>query len=263
MQIPQKDWIRAIDVSQFNNNGQPIDWTGVVPALKLAGIERVIVRSSYGPNYEDPQFRANWTALKQLGMPVGAYHAAVPGLTPNLDAHAQDQSAFFLNLINQVGGIQGDDWPILDLENVGGLAPDQLTLWASHWLSCVDAAVRNPKNPAIFYSYEAFITAHMGLYPTLARRPLWIAVYPGGSAVPPTAPANVGAWTHYFGWQYTDALTIPGIAGNVDGSVFAEGSATPSPTPEPQPAPTPDVSTLEAENAALTAKIANAQKALS
>ena len=264
MQIPESTWLRTIDVSQFNNGGKPIPWDTVVPELPKLGIGRVLVRASYGPGYEDPQFAYNWAALKRLGVPKGAYHAGVPGASPNLDAHAQQQSAFFLDVVNKAGGIQGDDWPILDFEDLGGLTPDQMTLWASHWLACVDAAVRNSKNPAIFYSYPAFIAAHMGLYDTLASRPLWLADYPGGTALPTFAPPNVGAWTSYFGWQYTDALTIPGITGAVDGSVFAV--VVPPPAPATPPV---DVTALEAQvadltqaNQTLTTKITHAQQAL-
>lgn len=257
MQVPQTDWECVIDVSQFNNGGQPISWKTILPTLQSEGITRVLIRASYGSNYEDPLFRYNWTTLRGLQFPIGAYHAAVPGSTPNIDAHAQDQSAFFLRLINAVGGVQGDDWTILDLENTGGLNPTQLTLWASHWIACVDAAVRNPQNPTIFYSYVAFIAQHLSSYSTLAPRPLWIADYPGSTTLPTNAPPNVGAWTTYFGWQFTDALTLAGITGSVDESVFAIVHPTPA-----KPA-TPTLADVEAENTALRNKIANAQKALS
>lgn len=256
MQIPQSAWPQSIDVSQFNNGGQPIDWPRVLPALQQRGITRVLVRASYGSGYEDPQFAHNWHSLKALGFPVGAYHAAVPGLTPTLDAHAQQQSSFFLAVVNRQGGLQGDDWPILDYENAQGLAAADLSYWAAHWLSCVDAAVKNPANPAIFASYPAFIAQHLTLYAMLARYPLWLGAYPGGQALPTQAPPAVGAWTQYRGWQYSDTGVIPGIQGAVDLSVW--DVAAPPPAPDPAAA----VAALEAQVATLTAKITAAQKAL-
>lgn len=124
-------------------------------------------------------------------------------------------------MVDREGGIQGDDWPILDLERVNGLTKDQLAFWASHWMASINAAVKNSKNPAVCYSYRAFIQERLALYDILAQYPLWLADYPGGTALPTHAPANVGRWTRYFGWQYTDGLAIPGISGSVDGSVFA------------------------------------------
>jgi len=223
MQIPESSWERSIDVSEFNNGGHPINWDAVVPILRACNppVERVIVRASYGPNYEDPAFRHNWQALKRLNVPKGAYHAAVPGQMPNLEAQAQQQSAFFLGVVNHVGGFQGDDWSILDLEQIGGLSPDKLTVWALHWLSCVDSAVKNPRSPSVFYSYPAFIKAYMSFYDTLSCRPLWLADYVGGTSLPQSSPPNVGDWTRYYGWQYTDAMSIKHIEGGVDGSVFA------------------------------------------
>lgn len=228
MQIPQSSWERAIDVSQFNNQGQPIDWHQVVPILERMepSITRVIVRASYGTNYQDPMFAHSWRALTQLGVLKGAYHAAVPGETPNLESDAQQQAAYFLSVVNHQGGIAVNDWPILDLEQDGGLTPDKLTLWASHFLSCVDAAVVHAENVAIFYSYPSFIANHMGILETLRARPLWIADYPGGSRLPHSAPPDVGDWTTYFGWQYTNDLRIANIIGPVDGSVFAQPSPT-------------------------------------
>lgn len=248
MQVPKASWERVIDVSQFNNGGHPIDWSTVVPNLKRLGYARVLMRATYGPAYEDPQFVHNWSQLKSLGFPKGAYHAALPGITGNVDANAQHQAAFFLSVIDREGGIQGDDWPILDLERVNGLTKDQLAYWAAHWMASINAAVKNPKNPAVFYSYRAFIQEHLALYGMLARHPLWLAYYPGGTTLPSHAPPDVGGWTQYFGWQYTDSLTIPGISGPVDGSVFA---VTPTPLEK-----------ADDEIALLKAKIANAEKDL-
>lgn len=274
MQIPKAEWPKSIDVSQFNNGGRPIDWAAVVPELKKLGVERVIVRASYGPHYEDPQFRHNWLTLKQLRFPKAAYHAAVPGQSPNLDAHAQQQSSFFLHLVDEVGGFQGDDWPILDYENAESLTPADLTRWAAHWLACVDAAVKNPKNRAILYTYVGFVQAHLALYDMLANRPLWIADYPGGTEVPTRGVPDVGGWTAYRGWQFTDKAQIPGIAGPVDLSVWVgepvekatspETKGTAGDTAPPSDATNTSVAetTLEHENAALKATIAAAQKVL-
>lgn len=59
--------MRGIDVSE--NNGV-IDWQ----AVKDAGIEFVIVRSSYGLNSKDESFLENVAGAHALGLKVGAYH---------------------------------------------------------------------------------------------------------------------------------------------------------------------------------------------
>ena len=59
--------MRGIDVSYHNGD---IDWQ----AVKDAGIEFVIVRSSYGLQSKDDRFVEYVTGAKAAGLKVGAYH---------------------------------------------------------------------------------------------------------------------------------------------------------------------------------------------
>lgn len=59
--------IKGIDVSE--NNGT-VDWQ----AVKDAGIEFAIVRSSYGKSSKDGMFVQNVAGAKAAGLKVGAYH---------------------------------------------------------------------------------------------------------------------------------------------------------------------------------------------
>ncbi len=96
MQIPKPAWPMAIDVSEANNAGKPINWAEVVPKLRSRGIDRVIVRASYGGGYEDALFGHNWTALGMLDFPRAAYHAAVPSEVSHLIESSHQQAAFLL-----------------------------------------------------------------------------------------------------------------------------------------------------------------------
>lgn len=58
---------KGIDVSE--NNGV-VDWQ----AVKKAGIEFAIIRSSYGKNSKDEMFFQNVAGAKAAGLIVGAYH---------------------------------------------------------------------------------------------------------------------------------------------------------------------------------------------
>lgn len=66
--------IKGIDVSE--NNGT-VDWQ----AVKNAGIEFAIVRSSYGKTGVDEKFLENVNGAHAVGLKVGAYHYGY-GLTP-------------------------------------------------------------------------------------------------------------------------------------------------------------------------------------
>ncbi len=59
--------IRGIDVSVHNGT---VDWQ----AVKDAGIEFAMLRSSYGKNSEDSMFAQNVAGAKAAGLQVGAYH---------------------------------------------------------------------------------------------------------------------------------------------------------------------------------------------
>jgi len=58
---------KGIDVSHHNG---VVDWQ----AVKDAGIEFVIVRSSYGLNSKDSRFAENVSGAQAVGLKVGAYH---------------------------------------------------------------------------------------------------------------------------------------------------------------------------------------------
>ena len=220
MQMPKPAWPKAIDVSEANNAGRPIDWAQVVPKLKTRGIDRVIVRASYGAGYEDALFAHNWTALGKLGFPRGAYHAAVPSEVPNFIESSHQQAGFFWDIVKTHGGMTDKDFAVLDLEITGGLAPAPLTKWGHQWFLGLEKAMAPHTHRTVFYSYVAFIEAYMTDYYLLRIRPLWVADYTGGTALPTKAPPNVGDWTRYYGWQYTDQGSVAGIYGPVDLSVF-------------------------------------------
>lgn len=195
--------LSGIDVSQFQG---VINWSAVKSSGK---VQLVYARATDGANIVDSQFSANWTGIRSVGLPRGAYHVAMPsGTTPSLiAANAQHQAAVFLNVVNQSGGIVGGDLPpALDVESTGGLSDGDLVLWIQHWLSDLNAAVTNPSQTAILYASLNFFQTHLSALHGTVR--LWIADY---SAMP-----NIGQ----IGHQYTDALIIPGISVNVDGDTW-------------------------------------------
>lgn len=254
----------GVDVSQWQ--GHP-NW----PQVKASGKAFAYVRATYGSAHEDLSFAANWPGLRAAALHRGAYHYAIPGETSaDVPADAQTQAAAFLAAVDRAGGIQGEDLPpVLDLEtNPHGLSPAELVQWAQHWLGDVDAAVKNPAQAALVYSNYAFWQGLGIAADALQDRGLWIARWdPFGS------PANVGPWSAWTVWQYSDAGTVAGISGPVDLDEWH--TALPAITP-PVDAATAQIAALRAQLAAaerqvaadstviadLRATIASAQKAL-
>lgn len=205
--------VSGIDVSEFQG---VVDW----PTVAASGVRVVVARATYGTTYVDHQWARNWPALATLSSVTrGVYHFATPsGGTPTaLAADAQQQAAFFLATLNAAGGWRrGDLAPVLDLEVTGGLTAASLQYWAAHWLDDIAAALPSDAPPPFIYTDQNFWQTYLA---PLAGRgvPLWVAAY--GST-----PTVV-----HIAHQYTDALTVPGITGNVDGDHW-DVSALPAAT---------------------------------
>jgi lysozyme len=196
----------GVDVSEWQ--GRP-DWR----AVRADGKVFALARATYGAHYEDASFAYNWPHIKAAGLLRGAYHVAVPGqVSTDPLTDAQHQAAVFLAVLDRYGGITGGDLPpALDLElNPHGWASAAVMEWALKWLDSVDAAVHNPRQAAMVYSYPAFL-ARFPARSALSRRALWIA-----DDNPAGAPADVAGWTRWTCWQYWDRGTVSGIAGPVD-----------------------------------------------
>lgn len=198
----------GIDVSDFQGY---IHWDKVKGAQKSFAY----IRASSGSKLQDLTFSFNWHEARNAGLTIGAYHNAEPGGGPTesgIVSDAQQQAAVFLEVVDRSGGIQGYNLaPVLALSTNNALNPQQLLLWAEHWLADVDAAVRNPTQIAMLYSDPNFIATALDNTTALSQRPLWIAYYNARSA-----PPTVGGWNRWTAWQYGDQGHVDGISGLVD-----------------------------------------------
>ncbi len=198
----------GIDVSDFQGC---IDWVQVASAKKSFAY----IRASSGSNLHDSTFATNWQEARNAGLTIGAYHNAEPGggsTDAGIISDAQHQAAFFLDVVDHSGGIQGYDLPpALALSTSNALNPQQLLLWVEHWLADVDAAVRNPAQIAMLYSDSNFILTALQNTTRLSHRPLWIAYYNANGA-----PPTVGGWNRWTAWQYSNQGRVAGINGLVD-----------------------------------------------
>lgn len=100
--------MKGIDVSENNGN---IDWQ----AIADAGIEFVMVRSSYGRHGQDSNFAANVAGAHAVGLKVGAYHYSY-ALTPE---EAIEEAQNCRNVIDAAGCLL--ELPIMfDMEDADG-----------------------------------------------------------------------------------------------------------------------------------------------
>lgn len=180
----------GIDVSHYQGT---VDWQEV----RQAGVEFAFAKATDGLTWTDPQFAANWPAMKAAGLLRGAYHFFEPADDPT------EQAEFFLTTVQLAAG---DLPPALDVETAGG---SSTALWAGveTWLQTV--AAKTGVAPFLYVSPDF---ANDNQAPaSLAAYPLWIADY--GTAQQPALPIG---WTSWVLWQRSQSGTVSGVTGSVD-----------------------------------------------
>jgi GH25 family lysozyme M1 (1,4-beta-N-acetylmuramidase) len=215
--------VDGIDVSHYQGT---VDWASVYGSGRRFGI----AKATEGTNYTDPDFAANWAAMKSAGVLRSAYHF----FRSNDDAAAQAQ--YFLSVIGTLEA--GDLPPMLDLETTDSQSAATVASKAMIWLQQVEAATG--KKP-ILYTYVDFWQNQIAQPSGFDGYPLNIANYGV------TCPDVVGSWTTWTMWQYSDAETVPGVSGGCDADHFngdlaglmqlGGGSGGPPPPPPPPPPP--------------------------
>jgi GH25 family lysozyme M1 (1,4-beta-N-acetylmuramidase) len=197
---------KGIDVSNWNGT---IKWGKVAGA----GYRFAFGKATESTTFVDPTYTANRNGSESAGLRFGAYHFARPtgGSTARATANAIAQADYFLATADPQ---PGELPPVLDLEETGGLTPARLLTWTEAWTSEIYA--RLGVEPFV-YSSPNFWQAHLSNSTAVAASgvPLWIAHWTSNSQ--PTVPAtdwNGQGWTF---WQWTNCLSVPGIAHCVDG----------------------------------------------
>jgi GH25 family lysozyme M1 (1,4-beta-N-acetylmuramidase) len=197
---------KGIDVS---------NWQGTIKWGKVAGAgyRFVFGKATEGTTFVDSTYSTNRTGSEGHGLVFGGYHFARPagGNQARVTASAVAQADYFLATADPQ---PGELPPVLDLEATGGLNPSRLLLWTQAWTSEIYA--RLGVEPFV-YSSPNFWSSRLADSTAVAASgvPLWIAHWTSNSQ--PTVPAqnwNGSGWTF---WQWSDCVSVPGIAHCVDG----------------------------------------------
>lgn len=155
---------------------------------------------------------------RSYGIPCGAYHYALPSsdLT-TADSQVDD----FINVLQQGFGTNdyGDLFPVVDVEapTDQSISTTSLVNWIDRFRKRFESKTRRKLMlyTGLFFIqlYNDFRISGKG-YP-LSDMPLWIAMY---TKVPsnPRVPPNIGGWTRWTMWQYTEDGSLEGIGSPVD-----------------------------------------------
>ncbi|QCR31252.1 GH25 family lysozyme [Lysinibacillus sp. SGAir0095] len=215
----------GIDVSRYQED---IDYE----AVANAGMEIVIIKSSEGVDYTDPNFEVNYEGAKAAGLKVGFYHF----LTATTVEQAREEANFFASIIS---GKEIDIKPVMDFEELDGLSVKEINAIALAFAEEIESLTGYP---VMVYSNADNATNVFG--ESLTNYSLWLAQYDGNE------PSDEVIWDTWAGWQYTDTGSVEGINGDVDLNIFNDGIFIESTSTEEEPAEEPEEPEQQAEDPA-------------
>ncbi|MGZ5565475.1 MAG: glycoside hydrolase family 25 protein, partial [Limisphaerales bacterium] len=212
----------GIDVSSYQGGG--INWTSV----KNSGRTFAWAKATEGTTITDSDFTINQNNGKAAGVIMGAYHFAHPA-----SSSGGTEENYFWGVAG--GHIQGDGktlMPMLDMEVFSGhVGATSYSDWANQWINAAvaDAAAAGVSITPFIYTSAC---SACNFDSSVSRWNADIADYNGQSSQTGTpwstcsscAVWGAGAWD---AWQYTDAASVSGVSGGVDGDVINGSSAAP------------------------------------
>ncbi|MCB0518335.1 MAG: glycoside hydrolase family 25 protein [Lewinellaceae bacterium] len=185
--------VHGIDVSHYQKH---IDWQ----AIAAQDVQFAFVKATEGETFQDTLFCKNWLEIKEAGIKRGAYHFFRPTVPAATQAN---------NFLSWITLSNGDLAPVLDVEVVDGVSPDDLRAGIHTWLDIVENTY---KIKPIIYTHQKFFNNYLAGYFT--DYPIWIARYTSWRK--PCLDQN-HEWAF---WQYGNRGRLQGINGDVDFNVF-------------------------------------------
>lgn len=196
IELPLGYSLHGIDVSFYQ---QHIYWPSVKKMKeKDVALKFVFIKATEGLYNADRYFKRNWEQAKSLSLTRGAYHFFLATKDGTMQAK---------NFLKKVQLKPGDLPPVLDIEELYGVAPDVMRRRVKDWLKYTEkyCGVK-----PIIYSNAFFYEHYLGK--EFSGYPLWVAHY-----FEKKKPGVTREWTF---WQHNDAGKVNGIAAKVDFNVY-------------------------------------------
>jgi GH25 family lysozyme M1 (1,4-beta-N-acetylmuramidase) len=186
--------VPGLDASQYQGK---VSW----PLVWAAGYRFAFLRVNDGTNDVDPTFADNWAGAKAAGLLRGAYQYFRPG------EDVKEQASI---IIKEIGRLKPGDLPVvMDIESLGGQAPEVVIARMRTWLALVKK--RTGKTPVIYTNPATWSKLDE---PDFSEFPLWIASWAAD------CPAEIGEWKQWRWWQHSSTGRMPGISADVDLDLF-------------------------------------------
>ena len=203
----------GIDINEYTQ--------GVDFSVLASTVDFLYLRSSgsaSGRFRTDKKFIDFASKARNYGIPVGAYHFAVPSYDLNT---ADAQCDGFIDVLQQGfgEGNYGDLFPVVDVETPTdkSISTTALINWIDRFRKRFEKATRRR---LMLYTGVFFVQLYNNFYIEgrgypLKNMPLWIALYTAISGNP-KVPPDVGGWTRWRIWQYSESATVAGVSNKVD-----------------------------------------------
>ena len=203
----------GVDINEYTQNVQ-FD----ILATKIDFLYLRSSGSATGRFRPDKKFVDFAKASRSYGIPVGAYHFSLPSYDLT---EADRQCDDFINILQDGFGSKdyGDLFPVIDVEAPldKSISTKTLIEWIDRFRKRFE---RKTRRRLMIYTGVNFIEFHDNFYIPgrgypLKNMPLWIAMY---TKIPinPKFPPNVGGWTRWRIWQYSEDQIVAGIGNPVD-----------------------------------------------
>ena len=203
----------GIDINEYTQNVQ-----FNILATKIDFLYLRSSGSGSGRFRVDRKFFDYARSSREYGIPVGAYHFGVPSYDlTDADRQCDD----FINVLQQGFGNKnyGDLFPVLDVETPldKSISTKFLVDWIDRFRKRFESKTRRR---LMLYTGLFFIELYNNFYVQgkgypLKNMPLWIAMYTNNPANP-SIPPDIGGWTRWRIWQYSEEQTVQGVGNPVD-----------------------------------------------
>lgn len=203
----------GIDINEYTQ-----DVNFAVLATKIDFLYLRSSGSGSGKFRVDKKFLAFAKESRNYGIPVGAYHYAVPSYDlTSADRQCDD----FIGVLQDGFGLKdyGDLFPVLDVE-----APTDKSISTTALVNWIDRFrkrfEKKTRRRLVLYTGAFFIDLYDNFYVPgrgypLKNMLLWIALYTKIPGNPPY-PKNQGGWTKWRMWQYSENQKVQGVGNPVD-----------------------------------------------
>ena len=213
MQDKNPNSLFGADLNEYSQN--------VNFGILATSVDFLYLRSSgsgSGRFREDRKFIEFAKGARNYGIPVGAYHYALPSADiTSADIQCDD----FIKILQEGfgQGNYGDIYPVVDVE-----APVDKSITTVQLLSWIDRFRKRfeekTRRRLMLYTGAFFIDIYDNFYYPgrgfiLSDMPLWIAMYPSIPGNPPY-PKNQGGWERWKVWQFTESGKVNGVSSPSD-----------------------------------------------